>query len=259
MAFNMIRDSDKINLHNHTTYSDGKFTPEDIVEAAVDFGLSHVAITDHYRTAKVKSIDAEELRYYTAHIRDLGKKYEGKIRVLVGVEIDSCPERTNLYALPYALLNDLDFVLFEYVQDDDNGGMPLWQLLKFIKRIRVPVGLAHNDIAKNFANVRADVFVRLLSVHGIFIELCSSLRNSKFGRQYYHYAERFFDFARGKVLLSIGSDTHNRLSDVGNIEDAVRFVRKLGLVHDLITYHYWSDCLNREGGCTRGQTRGVES
>jgi len=45
-----------MNLHNHTTYSDGKFSPRDIVEAAIRAGLSAVGISDHYRTTRVRSV-----------------------------------------------------------------------------------------------------------------------------------------------------------------------------------------------------------
>ncbi|MDP2917204.1 MAG: PHP domain-containing protein [Dehalococcoidia bacterium] len=37
----------KIDLHVHTTASDGRFTPVEIVQKAVEYGLSHIAITDH--------------------------------------------------------------------------------------------------------------------------------------------------------------------------------------------------------------------
>ena len=54
-----------INLHNHTTYSDGRFEPEEIVRAALDAGLTHIGISDHFRTAKLGAtaqyVIAEEL------------------------------------------------------------------------------------------------------------------------------------------------------------------------------------------------------
>ena len=34
-------------LHMHTTYSDGRLTPEELVAAAKDAGLRYMAITDH--------------------------------------------------------------------------------------------------------------------------------------------------------------------------------------------------------------------
>ena len=37
----------RIDLHVHTTASDGTFTPAQVVELARDAGLSAIAITDH--------------------------------------------------------------------------------------------------------------------------------------------------------------------------------------------------------------------
>ena len=34
-------------LHMHTTYSDGKLTPEELIAAAKAAGLRYIAITDH--------------------------------------------------------------------------------------------------------------------------------------------------------------------------------------------------------------------
>lgn len=61
----------KTDLHIHTYYSDGVFSPEKIVDTAVDVGLQAIAITDHdnvlaYNVAqkyiKEKNIDIELIR-----------------------------------------------------------------------------------------------------------------------------------------------------------------------------------------------------
>ena len=36
-----------IDLHIHSTFSDGSFTPEELVEKGVQVGLSAMALTDH--------------------------------------------------------------------------------------------------------------------------------------------------------------------------------------------------------------------
>jgi hypothetical protein len=60
---------------------------------------------------------------YVEHVRRLAIHYKDKIRVLVGVEIDASPERTeDLAYLPVSQLNKMDFLLFEYVQDEEAGG-----------------------------------------------------------------------------------------------------------------------------------------
>jgi len=45
-----------IDLHNHTVASDGDFTPAELVDLAVEKGLSAIAITDHDSVASVKKV-----------------------------------------------------------------------------------------------------------------------------------------------------------------------------------------------------------
>jgi len=228
-----------MSLHNHTTYSDGKLTPVEVVEAALAAGMGHVAITDHFATQKVRSVRQDELGQYVASIKEIASRYTGKIRVLAGVEIDASPKRTDFETLPYEQLGKLDFVLLEYVQDQLWGGMDLWEILPYRRRLACHVGLAHNDIGKNFRDTNSASLVNLLESHEIFVELCSSLRNSKFGKPYYRYAEQFFRNAGGRVAVSIGTDAHHEPAEVCDVADAVSFVKEMGLENSLVTQRYW--------------------
>lgn len=42
-----FEEKNSVNLHIHTTYSDGKATPEEIYKAAKEKGYKHISITDH--------------------------------------------------------------------------------------------------------------------------------------------------------------------------------------------------------------------
>jgi len=228
-----------MNLHNHTTYSDGSLKPLEVVEAAIDIGLSHIGITDHFATQKVHCVQPDELGQYTASLRELATRYEDRIRVLVGVEIDGSSKRTDFDALPYEELSAMDYVLVEYLQDPLWGGMDLWEFLPYRERISCPVGLAHSDIGKVFKDTPPETLAGLLETHGIFVELCSSLRNSKFEKPYYRYAEPFFDAARDRVMISVGTDTHYTIEEVGDLADAEEFIKKMGLDGSLVTDRYW--------------------
>ncbi len=227
---------DMMNLHTHTTFSDGRFSPREIIEAADEANLTHIAITDHYMTQKVDSIPFDGLESYIREIAQLAEEFQDDIKVLCGVEIDSCKKRTDFSKMPYEDLNNLDFVLFEYVQNDIWNGMPLWELLGIRESIKKPVGLAHNDIGKNFSHTKYDELIAVLEANNIFIELCPNLRNSKLNKPLYHFAEGFFaNLRNSEVLISIGSDTHSSLKSVGNINDALDFIKRFGLENNLIT------------------------
>ena len=74
-------------LHMHTTFSDGKNTPEEMVQEAIRRGLETVGISDHSSGDPV-GMTLETSVVYRAEIARLKKKYAGQIRVLCGLERD---------------------------------------------------------------------------------------------------------------------------------------------------------------------------
>jgi len=223
-----------INLHSHTTFSDGSFTPDRIVKKAAEDGLTHIAITDHFETSKVPSLKKCDLSNYISTIRDLGRKYEGTVMVLAGVEIDANPDRCRLKELPFDLLNDLDLVLFEYVNDRSNGGADLKDLDQILSNISVPKGLAHNDIETCFSEMRHLELRDILCSMKVFVELNTACLYRRDGLAFYELAEETILKFDGMVGLSIGTDIHRQLSEVSNVRSAHSFVERLGLTDSLI-------------------------
>ena len=77
-------------LHTHTTFSDGKNTPEEMVLSAIEKGLKTIGISDHSVTAFDSSycMKAEQISDYIKEIERLKEKYRDKIEVLCGIEQD---------------------------------------------------------------------------------------------------------------------------------------------------------------------------
>jgi len=76
-------------LHLHTTATDGRFSLEEMVEAAIRKNYQYVAITDHSRHVSVAhGLDARQILQQIEAIDRLNQRLEGKIRVLKGVELD---------------------------------------------------------------------------------------------------------------------------------------------------------------------------
>ena len=65
----------KIDLHNHTTYSDGLFTPEELINIAIQQGVGCFAITDH------------DSVFGCDEIQEAAKKYD--IHVISGMELST--------------------------------------------------------------------------------------------------------------------------------------------------------------------------
>lgn len=93
----------KIDLHIHTTYSDGVYSPEKIVDTAIEAGLDAIAITDHDNV----------LSYPVA------KNYLDKIQVenspkplilIPGIEINTIYKDYEVHILGYFMdMNNSDF------------------------------------------------------------------------------------------------------------------------------------------------------
>ncbi len=79
------------NIHTHSTFSDGKNTPEEMIQRAIELGFSSIGISDHSETAfeSYYCMDSAEYENYRRTGRELKKKYDGQIDVLFGIEQDS--------------------------------------------------------------------------------------------------------------------------------------------------------------------------
>ncbi len=71
----------------HTIFSDGKNTPEEMVQEAIRRGLDTVGISDHSSGDPCGMTLADSVRY-REEIARLKQKYAGQIRVLCGLERD---------------------------------------------------------------------------------------------------------------------------------------------------------------------------
>jgi len=130
------------NYHAHTTMSDGIYTPEEVVEKAIEAGLAEIGITDHYFTLKggINFVDDDQIDNYLRKIEDLRQKYGDRIRILAGLEIDTSCFNLKRSRLPFDKLNKLDYVLFEYVEDQGMGEASKQQLVhSYIQQTRAQV------------------------------------------------------------------------------------------------------------------------
>lgn len=87
-------------LHVHSSFSDGKDSPRDIVLAAIDLGLTTVGFSDHsYAPMDLECcMPLERTEAYQKTIRQLSGEFRDRIRVLCGIEQDlESPCQTDAY------------------------------------------------------------------------------------------------------------------------------------------------------------------
>lgn len=77
------------NFHTHTTFCDGKNTPEEIVLSAIEKGFCAIGFSGHGFTPFDTSYCMNDTAGYSLEIKRLKEKYKNKIQVYLGVEEDS--------------------------------------------------------------------------------------------------------------------------------------------------------------------------
>lgn len=84
-------------LHVHTTYSDGRSTPEEVVQAAIAKGMTTLGFSDHSYTHfdTAYCIPEEKIPAYRAEIEALKALYAGQIEILCGIEQDFYSEEST--------------------------------------------------------------------------------------------------------------------------------------------------------------------
>ncbi len=95
----------KTNCHTHTTYCDGKNTAEEMILAAIEKGFTCLGFSGHspMNHESIWGMSEEGAEKYMDELADLAEKYEGKLDVLCGIELDADYENIDI--------NDFDYVI----------------------------------------------------------------------------------------------------------------------------------------------------
>lgn len=94
-------DTRKIDLHVHSTFSDGTYTPEQLVDTALAAGLSAIAITDHDTTDGIPFAKAAALNT--------------ELEIIPGVELSCEYKEKEVHMLGF-YLNETNPILLEYLR-----------------------------------------------------------------------------------------------------------------------------------------------
>ena len=223
------------NLHNHTPFSDGAYTIDELCEAhlacdTVDF--DGIGISDHlFCTPSSREIQSErqfertfanETRDYVEAVHAARREWTGKLHIVCGCEINWPLNKGNLDRIR-TMLNGIDYVLFEYV---DWAG--LTQLANQARRWPCPVGISHVDVTKAFPNTSMDQVVRTMANARIFYEVNVSLMPLS-------NHDRWFNVVPNhRVNVSIGTDTHDDLHCIADVAEILSYLEAKGLGEKLL-------------------------
>lgn len=90
------------NFHTHTKYCDGKNSPREIIELAIELGYRAIGFSAHAYTPYDDRYCLKDFTAYKSEINALKREFQGKIEIYLGLEEDS-----------YAKVNrdELDYII----------------------------------------------------------------------------------------------------------------------------------------------------
>ena len=121
----MSKNRKKIDLHMHTTASDGALTPKELIKESVKFGMEVISVTDHDNTTAVKELEKEADKYSIEFVPGIEiSTYRGEAEYhILGYYID--PENEALLGLTEAILESRITRIHKMIEILTEMGYPL--------------------------------------------------------------------------------------------------------------------------------------
>ncbi|MHA1384363.1 MAG: PHP domain-containing protein [Candidatus Helarchaeota archaeon] len=220
-----------IDLHIHTTYSDGQAAIPEVFKVASQKNLDCFAISDHFTTTSkqyiIPTLNLDNIDKYIIEIRDNIKSHS--IKCFLGIEIDWESDFGAIEELP---LEEFDLINFEDVHSINS----LNKICKLIddRNLKAVFCLAHPNIHMYDGYYPANLnFVKrqlapLLLQYNIAFEL-----NSRYTHRWLNLKPRIQALIQEGVIFSIGSDAHFT-SDIGEVAKQYEFLDKMGGINNII-------------------------
>jgi len=114
-----------LDLHTHSVYSDGALTPEEIVDAAIELGLSAISITDH---DNILAFD-----YARAQVQKRTEETGAEpVELIQGIEINTVHENYEVHILGYSF-NPEDPALLDMIKYQQHARVQ--QISEIVKKL----------------------------------------------------------------------------------------------------------------------------
>lgn len=142
----------RVNYHIHTTGSDGKHSPEEMIQQAIKDGLTHICFTDHKRHNGEDWAKDFFQDSYVEKIKELKEEYKDKINISFGVEIDWF----NYFE------KDIKDWLGKYEFDFIMGSV---HIVKFPNGKYIKVNYGLEELKNNFLEIGSEVIIKEYYLH----------------------------------------------------------------------------------------------
>lgn len=216
-------------LHNHSTWSDGKNTLEQMADAARGLGLSYFGIADHSQTAAyANGLKPQQVREQHADIDRLNAQYGPDFQILKGIESDILGDGSLDY-------DTETLALFDYVVASvhQNLNMAIDKATaRLIKAIENPYTtmLGHPTgrllLARAGYPIDHKAVIDACAAHNVVIEINASPYRLDIDWRWIDYA------MQQGVMLSINPDAHST-DGLQDMQYGVAVGRKGGLTKNM--------------------------
>lgn len=223
-------------LHMHTTATDGKATMEEMAEAAIERGLTYIAITDHSRRVSMAhGLDPQRLLQQWKQVQQLSQRLGDRLTVLKGIECDIL-EKGGM-DLPDDILAQADWVLasIHYGQRQPRSQITdrILQALEnpYVTAIAHPTGRLINR--REAYEVDIDAVFQSAKAHGKMLELNANPMRLDLHDVHCAVAKKL------GIPIVISTDAH-RQDQLDLLRCGVLQARRAGLTrHDVANTRTW--------------------
>jgi DNA polymerase (family 10) len=208
-------------LHCHTTWSDGRFSVEEMGRAARERGYDYVAICDHTpAVGAVRGLSPDDVRRQGEEIAAANERL-APFRILRGIECDILPD--GRLDLPDEVLAELD-----WVQASVHGGqrMPRREMTDRVEEaLRNPYVRCLSHPKGRYINRRPENALDLERVFTVALEEAVALEVNGLPDRLDLSGEHARDAIRAGVTLVCSTDAHS-VTGLGNMALSVATARR---------------------------------
>ena len=244
----------KGSLHNHSTWSDGRMSIEDIAKAMRELGLAYWGITDHSKSSfQANGLDPARVRKQIREVRALNEKLADEgidFRLLTGSEVDVLKD--GRLDFPDDLLAELDVVVasihqsFNLPEAENTARFVAAAQNPFVHMLGHPTGRLLLEREPYKVDMRAVIDV--CAETGTWIELNAHPYRLDMDWRLWPYAK-----SKG-VKCVINCDAH-RFDDAGYLRIGAGIARKGGLTREDVINTLPIEKLRKELAKKRSKTK----
>lgn len=205
-----------MDLHLHTTWSDGECDPASVVKHAISLGLDTVGFADHWGAEPYGTRSVADLQGYLAEQTLLRQKVAPQVRVLSGVELPARRALLPIAAVDWDALARLDYLLLEDLEHLGDGEK-IHAAVSGLDGLPCAKGLAHCNLflLAERLGLNEDGLACWMARAGLFWEINAGVQHAwfddviDFERKRPARVVALFDaLNRHGVPVTAGSDAH---------------------------------------------------